>query len=188
MKPKKCKNCTQLFDPQRPLQQTCNYKCAIELSQKQRAETEKKNWRVKKAKVKESLKTITQYEKEARKVFQRWIRERDRDQPCISCGTTTAKQWDGGHYLKAELFSGAIFHEFNCHKQCSQCNDLYSGNELNYRDGLIKRYGKIIVESFELKKDSYRNYKYSKEQLIQIKNNYSDKIKKMVFDKSFEEF
>ena len=27
-----------------------------------------------------------------------FIRERDRDLPCISCGTLTSAQWDAGHY------------------------------------------------------------------------------------------
>lgn len=30
-KPKKCKNCGEPFEPQRPLQKSCGYKCAIEL-------------------------------------------------------------------------------------------------------------------------------------------------------------
>lgn len=34
MKQKKCSNCKEPFTPQRPLQKTCGYQCAIEISKK----------------------------------------------------------------------------------------------------------------------------------------------------------
>jgi hypothetical protein len=40
---------------------------------------------------------------------------------CISCGGNDKDLWDGGH-LKAEIYSGVIFHPANCHKQCRKCN------------------------------------------------------------------
>lgn len=125
----------------------------------------------------EGLKTLGEHEKEARKVFQKWIRLRDEKLPCISCGCLTAKQWDGGHFLKAELFSGTIFYENNCHKQCSRCNDLYSGNELEYRDGLIARYGLDYVLEIESRKAASRVYRYTKDELKEIKNKYLNLIK-----------
>lgn len=36
LKPKKCKNCGELFTPYRPLSQVCSVKCGVELSIKQR--------------------------------------------------------------------------------------------------------------------------------------------------------
>lgn len=109
---------------------------------------------------------------EARKVFQAWIRNRDKDLSCICCNITKTPIWDGGHYLKAELFSGLIFDERNVHKQSRHCNSFKGGNELNYRDGLIKRYGKEFVEQLESEKDSKRVYKWSDEELENIKQKY----------------
>ena len=176
-KEKKCKNCKEMFTPERPIQPVCNYKCAIEWNKKLATKKEKQDWQKEKKVLKEKLKTLGQYELEARKEFQKWIRERDKDLPCISCGCITAKQWDGGHYLKAELFSGLIFNENNVHKQCSTCNDYKSGNELEYRDGLIKRFGIKFVEDLEATKNQFRNYKYTKQELVEIKNKYKQRLK-----------
>ena len=106
-----------------------------------------------------------------------WIRQRDKDSPCISCGVKNTGLWDGGHFFKAELFSGLIFDERNCHKQCRKCNRFLNGNELQYRKGLIERYGESFVSELESISDANRVYKYSKTELIEIKNKY-DKLNK----------
>jgi len=177
LKDKKCKHCKNPFSPRNPLQYVCSPGCAIarsaELNSKRflaDAKKEKKEWY-------DKNKTLSQLEAEARKPFQKWIRQRDANLPCISCGCKTAKQWDGGHYLKAEIYSGLIFSEENCHKQCSVCNDFKSGNELMYRDGLIKRYGAAFIENLEATKDQHRNYKYSRQQLVEIKEHYQSLLK-----------
>lgn len=180
-KPKKCKwsKCKEHFIPQRPLQQVCNYMCATGYAQDKIEQKAKREFDVKIAVMKMGLKKLSEYEAEARKEFQTYIRLRDRNQPCISCGCLQAKQWDGGHFLKAELFTGLIFNENNCHKQCSRCNDIFSGNELEYRDGLIKRYGYHFVLKLEKEKDKHRVYKFTKDELIQIKFKYKQKIKEL---------
>ncbi len=63
----------------------------------------------------------------ARVSFQIYIRQRDKDLPCISCNKSDAK-WDAGHYLKAEIYTKLIFNEDNIHKQCSYCNLQLAGN------------------------------------------------------------
>ena len=174
LKEKKCKGCGQKFAPKTSLQYLCpKYECFKlydEIRFKKKCQSEKKEYYQKNKK-------ISEYKEEARKVFQLFIRLRDKEQPCISCNCKTAKQWDGGHFLKAELFSGLIFVEENCHKQCSVCNDYKSGNELEYRDGLIARYGINYVETLEATKNDNRQYKYTKQELIDIKNYYSLKVK-----------
>lgn len=181
IKPKKCKwsLCGKHFIPQRPLQMVCNYMCATGYNIEKNELKAKKDFDVQIAVMKMGLKKLSEYESEARKEFQTFIRLRDKDQPCISCGCLTTKQWDGGHYLKAELFTGLIFHEMNCHKQCSRCNDIFSGNELEYRDGLIKRYGNEYVVKIESMKAANRVYKFTKDELISLKLKYKLKIKEL---------
>jgi hypothetical protein len=123
------------------------------------------------------LKTIGEYKQEARKSFQKWIRLRDIDKPCISCNSTTADTFDGGHFYKAEIYSGLIFNENNCHKQCRKCNRFMNGNELNFRKGLIKRYGIDYVTNLDNICDINRVKKYTKEELIAKKLQYDIKIK-----------
>lgn len=175
LKRRKCKHCKEIFEQQRPLQYLCGVHCGAKYAHALAQKKDKK----KMGEMKKSLLTLSDYEKIARKIFQRWVRLRDKNLPCISCGVVTTPQWDGGHYLKAELFSGLIFNEMNCHKQCSRCNDLYSGNELEYRDGLIKRYGLDYVNELESIKNQNRNYKYTREQLTEITETYKQKIKQL---------
>ena len=128
--------------------------------------------------MKESVKTLSQYEDEAKKVFQKWVRLRDKDLPCISCGTMKNVEYAGGHYFKASLYSGLIFDERNVHKQCNAyCNKRLDGAQAEYRIGLVNRYGNEYVEQLEADSIIKRNYKYTKDELIEIKNVYNEKIK-----------
>jgi len=168
LKQKTCKNCKALFTPARSFQKACSYKCAIELSNAL-------SWKLERIAMKEKLKTLGQYKNDARVYFQKWIRKRDDKLPCISCGKF-ANRYDAGHYFKAELYSGLIFDEDNCHKQCVRCNKELHGNESNYRIGLVKKIGLIRVEWLENNKDRLRIYKYTKEELINIKNEYKNRL------------
>lgn len=171
----RCKHCKIKFTPRFFCQKYCmdELKCIKAFND----ELKEKKINEKVKSFKENLKKLSEYEAEARKEFQAFIRLRDKNENCISCNCSTAVQWDGGHYLKAELFSGLIFNEDNCFKQCSRCNDIFSGNELEYRDGLIKRKGLQFVLNLESIKNSSRVYKYTKEELIEIKEKYKKKIK-----------
>jgi hypothetical protein len=126
--------------------------------------------------LREKLKTLGEYKADARKSFQKWIRLRDKDKPCISCGNNADLE-DGGHFYKAEVYSGLIFNENNCHKQCRKCNRFMNGNELNYRKGLIVRYGIDYVTNLDNICNINRVYKYTKEELIAKKLQYDIKIK-----------
>ena len=125
----------------------------------------------------EKLKSIRRLINEARTPFQRWIRFRDANDPCISCGTTDSSIWDAGHYLKAELYTGLIFDEVNVNKQCRKCNSFLGGNESGYRQGLVKKYGEDMVRHLEESADSLRVYKYTREELKAIKKEYLNKLR-----------
>lgn len=181
-KPKKCKNCGEQFVPFRSTQKACGYECAAELAKvavKQKEARERAfNHKLLKAKFNLKHKNLCEYEAEAKKEFQRWIRERDAGLNCISCGSTTSKPfWDGGHFKKAELFSGVIFNEDNCHKQCRKCNYFLNGNELAYREGLVKKIGIDRVEQLEQLANETRMYKYTREELVELKKKYSKPYK-----------
>jgi hypothetical protein len=105
---------------------------------------------------------------------------RDAKLPCISCGNANAKDWSGGHFYSAGMYSGLIFDERNCHKQCNTyCNKYLSGNLLEYRKGLTKRYGEDFVIELDRISIEKRNYKYTKEELIAKKLQYDIKIKEL---------
>jgi DNA-directed RNA polymerase subunit N (RpoN/RPB10) len=131
-----------------------------------------KDERVKDNVIREKLKTLGQYESDAKKEIQKWVRKRDSNLPCISCGTLTSDLWDGGHFKKAEIYSGVIFDEMNIHRQCRKCNRFLGGNELNFREGLIARYGEDYVLKIEKKALETRNYKFNKEELKELREKY----------------
>lgn len=127
------------------------------------------------------LKTLAQFEAEAKKVFQKWVRMRDEGKECISCSNPNPKGFDAGHFKKAEIYSGVIFYERNVHAQCSKCNRFLGGNELNYREGLVKRYGLDFINELETYANETRNYKFTKDELIEIKKRYNEKIRNKDF-------
>jgi hypothetical protein len=179
IKIKRCRECKKDFLPTRPLQCVCSLSCSISLAKKKQEKKEEKDWQKRKKEGKESLKKLSQYEEEAKRVFQKWVRFRDADLPCISCGCITTPQWDGGHYFKAEIYSGLIFHEDNVNKQCCRCNKNLHGNEANYRIGLVKKIGEERVKELEAISITLRQYKYTKEQLLEIKEEYKQKLKEL---------
>ncbi len=129
-----------------------------------------------------NVKTLSQYEAEAKKSFQLWIRKRDADKNCISCDKKTNDP-AGGHFYSAGTYSGLMFNPLNCHLQCNTaCNKYLSGNLLEYRKGLIKRYGNEFVENLDNLSVELRNYKYTKQELIDIKKKYDLKIKNNEFN------
>ncbi len=176
IKQRRCKVCNEVFTPNRPLVPVCSPKCAIDYTNKLKANKAKKE----KSILKEKLKTLSDLEAEAKKSFQRYVRLRDKDLPCISCNNSNTNDWAGGHYFSAGMYSGLMFDERNCHKQCNtHCNKYLSGNLLEYRKGLIKRFGTEFVEKLEFESDQKRNYKYTREELIAKKMKYDIKCKEI---------
>lgn len=146
MKTCKAPGCRNRFCPARPLQSACSPECAIALVRHRREALDRSEAR----KMRLALKTLPQLKAELQTVVNAYIRERDKDQPCISCGATKAKQWHAGHFLTTGAHPGIIrFHPWNINRQCSQCNDHLSGNLLNYRKGIIARFGQERLDWLE---------------------------------------
>jgi hypothetical protein len=187
---KKCRNlaCKNSFKPFRSTDKFCSYKCDKEFNQQRKIDKERRNQEISTLiqKVKLNLKDTPEKKKstadleiEAKVAFQAWIRFRDENERCISCNKKYSEIWDGGHYLKAELYSGIIFHEHNCHKECRGCN-FYKPDNSNYRENLIHKIGIQNVESLEKLAYETRYYKYSPDELISIKKKYELLLKKKI--------
>jgi hypothetical protein len=171
----KCKLCKKEFTQFNSTISVCGYQCAIEWGKLHPKKTSIKRVNSEiKSEAKEKLKTQAQLRNPIKLHFQKWVRMRDIKEPCISCGTTEAK-WDGGHYLKAEIYSGVIFDERNTNKQCSYCNQYLDGNTAAYRQGLIKKIGLDQVIALEELANETRTKKWTIEELQQIKTKYKIK-------------
>jgi hypothetical protein len=172
MKPKtrKCKYCSERYTPKHSSLEPCwKYECRLKHLE---ANTAKIN-RANKATAKEKIKSYSQRLQEAKKVFQKWVRVRDKGLPCISCGTVKCNEWAGGHYFKAETYTHLIFDERNCHKQCNAyCNKHRDGAQAEYRIGLVNRYGEAYVKGLEDLAMLKQQRKYTNQEIEDIKTKY----------------
>lgn len=106
--------------------------------------------------------------------FNKWIRLRDQDKGCISCG---GKVQEAGHYLSRGHHGALRFNEMNVNGQCTRCNCFLHGNLINYRSGLVKRYGEDKVILLEASKHQVKKWTLG-ELEIMIKF-YKQEIKKL---------
>ena len=94
---------------------------------------------------KKSNKPIPGMRRELTKVFNKYIRLRDRKFGCISC--TTGAVENAGHFKSrgAHPHPSIAFSEMNTHGQCIRCNYTLAGNIPGYTVGLRNRYGLQIL-------------------------------------------
>lgn len=105
------------------------------------AEAKAKQWKKQKAEMKKELMTLSDYLKLAQSVFNKFIRQRDAGEPCISCGKKINGVTHASHYKSQGGHSSVRFHEKNVWSSCYKCNVELSGNLLNYRERLIEKIG-----------------------------------------------
>lgn len=120
------------------------------------------------------------YKKELDEVFAEYIRLRDSNGDtfrCISCGQVKPmSQCQCGHYI-SRAHMATRFDEKNCNGQCCGCNIFKSGNVVEYRFGLIDKYGEEVVNQLEAMRNDQRQIKdHEYKELIQY---YKDKVKQM---------
>lgn len=182
IKPKVCKQCRVKFQPTKPLQHVCGFECALAytlaLKHKNEAIKQRKERAERKAKLK-AMKGINELIKEAQTAFNAWIRWRDRNELCICCnepyGTNElGGNYDAGHWRSRGAAGHLRFNEDNVFGQRKYCNTYRGGNPLGMREGMIKRIGFDRVEAVANNNDIH---KWTREELIEIKETYRLKLK-----------
>ncbi|MCK9740039.1 recombination protein NinG [Pseudomonas syringae pv. syringae] len=152
---KRCPECRVMFTPARSGQAVCGeINCAIAHGQSEKgraiagkalAEVGRREIKVRK----EALKSRSDHMKDTQTAFNAWVRERDVELPCISCGRHHQGKYDAGHYRTVGSNPALRFEPLNCHKQCVPCNQHKSGNVVEYRLELVRRIGIVNVEWLE---------------------------------------
>ncbi|XUV83536.1 recombination protein NinG [Enterobacter sp. TMH.L2] len=186
-----CKNesCREWFHPKFSNQWWCSPDCGTVVAmerrsrerdnaekaadKKRRREEQKDKLKVRKL----ALKPRSYWIKQAQQAVNTFIRERDRDLPCISCGTFTSAQWDAGHYRTTAAAPQLRFDERNIHRQCVVCNQHKSGNLVPYRVELIERIGIERVEAIE---SDHKRHRWTTEECQTIKAKYQQKTKELI--------
>ena len=168
----RCKNCKDKFEPIR-----FNHKYCLkdECIRAFVAETKEKMWKQTKFRMKTELKTTSDWMKEAQKVFNQYIRLRDKHKSCVSCESKLGSKYDAGHYFSSGGHKAVTFDEDNVHGQCVACNQYKHGNLLNYQIGIEKRIG--AERLLQLHEKAHQTRKYSADELQEIIKIYKQKIK-----------
>jgi len=125
----------------------------------------------------EKIKTLSDHLREAQQAFNAWIRERDRDEPCISCQRYHSGQYHAGHYRSVGACSSLRFDPSNLAKQCQPCNAHLSGNVIEYRKNLLIKLGAAELERIETD-DPMR--KWTIDEAKAIKKKYRQALREML--------
>lgn len=173
-KSKKCRveECGASFIPARLGQAVCSPGCAILDAPKNRDKARKSLAQIERREIKvrkEKLKSRADHLKDTQIAFNAWVRERDAELPCISCGRHHQGKYDAGHYRTVGSNPALRFEPLNCHRQCSPCNTQLSGNIVNYRIELVRRIGAEKVDWLE---GPHEPKKYTVEELKALTAKY----------------
>ena len=94
---------------------------------------------------------------------------------CCTCGKiANYKDMHSGHFLGGRTNS-IVFREDNLHPQCPRCNHYLSGNLKAYQEYMLNKYGPEKVD--ELKRLQGKTLKFSREELIEMRIGYRERIK-----------
>ncbi|MFK3971165.1 recombination protein NinG [Pseudomonas sp. NPDC087358] len=192
---KRCINpaCAVQFVPQRLGQKVCSYQCGLAIAPANQEKVRKALDQIERQEIKvrkDKLKSVCEFTKEAQIEFNRFIRERDKELPCICCGSygtddawLTGGKWDAGHFLSRGAYPELRFDEDNCHKQLKTCNGgsgkyAAKGRTVaqGYRERLIVKIGQARVDRLEGPNEPKR---YTIEDLKAIKALYRAKTRQL---------
>jgi hypothetical protein len=134
------------------------------------------------------LKPASYFKAQAQQAFNHFIRLRDHDQPCISCGETNPPdlhggQWDCGHFKTVGGFPEIRFVEANAYRQCKSCNAGSAKHGAKaatvakqYEANLVLRFGQELVDWLN---GPHVMTRYRREDFIRIRDEYRAKVREL---------
>lgn len=128
---------------------------------------------------------IPKLKEELDRVFSQYIRLRDANDngfcKCVTCGTMWVwRVIHNGHYIPRQHMA-TRYDERNCHPCCYHCNVILRGNLKKYRQFIISKYGKGILEELEAKKFSIE--KWTASDYTEKISYYKEKVKQLIIEK-----
>jgi len=172
-KQKTCIVCKVPFTPLNSLARVCNYACAATYAREQRLKSQAKENKIKLGLIKHKSVLLS----ELQVIFNKYIRLRDNNQPCISCSRLLVDKFDAGHCFAVGSYPNLRFNEDNVHGQCVFCNRHNHGNQAEYLLNLPLRIGE---DKFQELLDNRKNSLHlSKEEVEELKVTYKTKIKSL---------
>jgi len=180
---RKCGGCGNRFRPEGktfpgPVA-WCGENCALIVARKRvpavKASQERQE-RKEHKEAKQRIRTRSEWLKEAQNAVNAYVRERDKDLPCVSCGRHHQGQYHAGHYRSVGSAPELRFETSQIHKQCAPCNNHLSGNLIPYRAELLRRVG---AETLAWIEGPHEAKKYTIEDLKLIRDEYKAKRRQL---------
>ena len=109
----------------------------------------------------------------------KYIRERDKHLPCISC--SQFRTLEAGHYHPGGTVKMLRFNEFNVNGECKQCNYFSGDHLIHYRANLIRKVGQDKVDELDIiaAYNKRVSEKWERIHLIEIIEYYRYKLKEL---------
>lgn len=170
----RCKHCKKKFEAIHFNQKYCTDPECIKVWIAKAKETQ---WKKRKKRMKEQLKTTSDYVKEAQKWVNKFVRLRDKDKGCVSCGAPLLNKYDAGHFFSAGGHGSVRFDLRNIHAQCTFCNQWQHGNLFNYHKELLNRIGSEEFNKLEMKSKGV--HKHDQEELKSLIKEFKQKCKEI---------
>lgn len=172
-----CPVCEKFFSKLNSLQKFCSPRCSYQAMKMKMQSMPVKAFRNNK-KLKNQGNNLVVATQNAVNAY---VRARDENKECISCGTPLVGKrhgggFDAGHYRSVGSAPHLRFYTLNIHGQCRRCNLWESGNHDQYRIGLIERLGNEKVEAIEA---DQRERHYTDEQLKRLVRIFNKKTKRL---------
>lgn len=178
----KCKVCRKPSEPFNTLHNYCSIDCQLKWLN---TKTGKKTVNKTRRKIhKEKLATVrgfSHWAKVTQTVVNKYVRLRDIDKPCISCGKydhdlkeTPRGKWDAGHYKTVGARSQLRFNTKNINKQCVRCNGYQGGDISGQKTGIVKRFGQARLDWLD---GHHESKDYSIEDLAKMRRVFNKKIR-----------
>ena len=172
----KCKSCKSEFEPVKRngiiVSKYC-FSCLITKGKEKRVKEARKE----KKDAQEALKTHSEWLNDLQRVFNTYIRERDKGKPCISCGNPLTGKFDAGHYFSVGAYPNLRFNELNVHGQCVACNQHKHGNINEYSINLPLRIGNTAFD--DLLNDRNKQKKLSTVEIKELIKRYKELKKEL---------
>ena len=124
-------------------------------------------------------KSLPKLRADLQKVFNEFIRLRDKDLPCISCNQF--KPLQAGHYYSVKGYDGLRFDEFNTNGECAGCNCFDESHLIGYGENLLERLGVVNFGILKMRAVTYKRmgYKWSRTQLEEKIQHYKNQINEL---------
>lgn len=125
-------------------------------------------------------KSLPKLKSELQLLVNAYIRKRDENKPCISCGLPKENK-QAGHYFATQGYDGLRFDPDNINGECPGCNCFDESHLIGYGDNLKERIGIERFEALKQRAAEYKRngYRWSRTELMEKISYYKQLIKEM---------